>query len=154
MISIKKILVGIDFSEHSNTAVQYAAEFARQFDAEVIGCYVAPDEGMLAMLHPGSENYLPPQVTEVQLEESQKSCEELLAKSNIPRYRAIIERGEAFVALVQVARDEDVDLVIVGTHGRGALAHMLLGSTAERVVRKASCPVLTVRHGEHDFVMP
>jgi len=55
---------------------------------------------------------------------------------------------------VRYARDEKMDLIVMGTHGRGAIAHMLLGSVAERVVRKAHCPVLTVRHAQHEFVMP
>ena len=57
-------------------------------------------------------------------------------------------------AVVQYAREFDIDLIIVGTHGRGAVAHLLMGSVAERVVRTAPCPVLTVRHPEHEFVLP
>jgi len=62
--------------------------------------------------------------------------------------------GSPFVEIVRYARTHDIDLVIMGTHGRGPIAHMLMGSTAERVVRKAPCPVLTVKHPEHEFVMP
>jgi nucleotide-binding universal stress UspA family protein len=56
-------------------------------------------------------------------------------------------------AIVEYANEEGVDLIVLGTHGRGAVAHLLVGSVAERVVRTAPCPVLTVRHPEHEFVV-
>jgi nucleotide-binding universal stress UspA family protein len=65
-----------------------------------------------------------------------------------------LRTGSAFVEIVRYAREEEIDLLVMGTHGRGAIAHMLLGSVAERVVRKAPCPVLTVRQRPHEFVMP
>ena len=55
-------------------------------------------------------------------------------------------------AIIQYARDHDIDLVVIGTHGRGPFSHLLMGSVAERVVRTAPCPVLTVHHPEHEFV--
>jgi nucleotide-binding universal stress UspA family protein len=58
------------------------------------------------------------------------------------------------LSIVQYARDAKVDLIVVGTHGRGAVAHLFLGSVAERVVRMAPCPALTVRHPEREFVLP
>jgi len=58
------------------------------------------------------------------------------------------------LAIVSYAKDIKADLMIVGTHGRGAMAHLIMGSVAERVVRTAPCPVLTVRHPEHEFVLP
>jgi len=68
--------------------------------------------------------------------------------------QVIVGVGTPFVEIVKIAREEEVDLLIIGTHGRGAIAHMLLGSVAERIVRKSPCPVLTVRSGEHEFVKP
>jgi nucleotide-binding universal stress UspA family protein len=62
--------------------------------------------------------------------------------------------GSPFVEVIRYARDHDVDLIVMGTHGRGAIAHMLLGSVAERVVRKAPCAVLTVRGKGHTFEAP
>ena len=59
-----------------------------------------------------------------------------------------------FVEIIRYARENNIDLLVLGTHGRGAIAHMLMGSVAEKIVRKAPCPVLTVRHPEHEFVMP
>ena len=62
--------------------------------------------------------------------------------------------GHPFVEILSDAKQHDIDLIVMGTHGRGAIKHMLLGSVAEKVVRKAPCPVLTVRHPDHEFVMP
>jgi nucleotide-binding universal stress UspA family protein len=62
--------------------------------------------------------------------------------------------GRPFMEILGYAKDRHVDLIVIGTHGRSGLRHVLLGSVAERVVRKAPCPVLTIRHPEHDFVMP
>ena len=62
--------------------------------------------------------------------------------------------GHAFVEILQYASGNDIDLIVMGTHGRGAVKHMLLGSVAEKVVRKAPCPVLTVRHPGYEFIMP
>jgi nucleotide-binding universal stress UspA family protein len=154
MIQLKKILVAVDFSEHSNVAFTYAAEFAKMFDAEVLLCHVVGHADLLSQLPPGGEGYFPPNITELQIEHAQGECERQLAESGIARGRVLVEVGTPFVEIVRLARKEDVDLIIVGTHGRGAVAHMLLGSVAEKVVRKAPCPVLTVRQGEHDFAMP
>lgn len=62
--------------------------------------------------------------------------------------------GKPFVEIVRAAKERDADLIVIGTHGRTGLAHMLIGSTAEKVVRMAPCPVLTVKHPRHAFVMP
>lgn len=67
---------------------------------------------------------------------------------------ALVKEGKAFVEIIKTARDEAVDLIVMGSHGRTGLAHMLIGSTTEKVVRMAPCPVLTVKHPEHEFVMP
>jgi nucleotide-binding universal stress UspA family protein len=65
-----------------------------------------------------------------------------------------VRQGPPFLEIVRYAQEANIDLIVLGTHGRGGLAHMLLGSVAEKVVRKAPCPVLTVRHPEHEFVAP
>ena len=62
--------------------------------------------------------------------------------------------GAPFAEIVRYAREKDVDLIVMGTHGHTGLAHVLVGSVTEKVVRKAPCPVLTVRHPEHEFVHP
>ena len=154
MIQINRILVATDFSAHSDVALTYGAELAKKFDSEVILFHAVEGPDLVSQLPPGGEGYFPPNLPRIQEESAQKQCGHLLENSGIARGRARIEIGTPFVEIVRAAREEDVDLLIVGTHGRGALAHIMLGSVAERVVRKASCPVLTVRKDEHDFVMP
>ena len=154
MIQLKKKLVAVDFSEHSQVALHYAAEFALAFDAEVLLCNVVEAEDILSQIPPGGEGYFPPNLSELRKEKSQEECERLLAESAITNGRVMTAAGKAFVEIIRIAREENVDLILIGTHGRGAVAHMLLGSVAEKVVRKAPCPVLTVRSGEHEFVMP
>ena len=65
-----------------------------------------------------------------------------------------VEVGTPFVGIVRYARAHEVDLIVMGTHGRGAVQHLLLGSVAEQIVRQASCPVLTVRNPTHEFEAP
>ena len=62
--------------------------------------------------------------------------------------------GVPFVEIIRYARESEMDLIVMGTHGRTGLGHLLIGSVTERVVRKSPCPVLTVKHPEHEFVMP
>lgn len=154
MISITKIMMADDFSEHSDVALQYAAEFAKAFDAEVLVCHVVESASLLSEVPPSGEGYFPPNLVELQSKAAREQCEKRLAESGIARSSIHIREGKPFVEIVRLAKEQDVDLVILGTHGRGAVAHMLLGSVAEKVVRKAPCPVLTVREGEHEFVMP
>ena len=151
---LNEILVGTDFSEHSTEALRYGCEFCRAFDAELILCHIVERPDLLSQLPPGGEGYFPPNLADIHEQQARTECERLLAEAGVARSRAVIDHGKAFLEIVRLARDENVDLVIVGTHGRGAVAHMLLGSVAEKVVRKAPCAVLTVRHGEHEFVMP
>ena len=154
MIAIQKILVADDFSEHSGVALQYAVEFAKAFQAEVLLCHVVEGASILSQIPPGGEAYFPPNLVEIQEEAARKELEQRLAGSGIAKGSIHVPAGKAFVEIVRLARTEAVDLIIVGTHGRGAIGHMLMGSVAEKVVRKAPCPVLAVRKGEHEFVMP
>ena len=95
----------------------------------------------------------------VELEKSARNATGTVNFTNrmLEKYRAkleLVSGTSEFVEIVRYARDKNIDLLVMGTHGRGPIAHMLLGSVAEKVVRKAPCPVLTVRHPEHEFVMP
>jgi nucleotide-binding universal stress UspA family protein len=71
-----------------------------------------------------------------------------------PARQVVITSDAPAAAIVDYAAREHIDLIVTGTHGRGGVAHLLMGSVAERVVRTAPCPVLTVRHPEHEFVLP
>jgi nucleotide-binding universal stress UspA family protein len=153
MISLHRILVPTDFSEHSKNALRYAAAFAEKFGAEIQLLHVFQD---LAIFQPDAVSPGPPTVPP--REEMLAAARGALARSiqecpvkGLPIHPEVRE-GAPHEEIVVYAREKNVDLIIMGTHGRGWLAHVLMGSVAEKVVRKAPCPVLTVRHPEHEFV--
>lgn len=153
-LSIRKILVPTDFSEFSLNAARYAVEMAEKFGAEVTLLYVLQDAVALfpepGVAFPAPGNYLQ------ELEESSKKSLERV-RDSFPKELTInteLRNGPPFVEILRCAREGDYDMIVIGTHGRSGLAHVLLGSVAEKVVRKAGCPVLTVRPEEHEFEMP
>ncbi|MFN0055892.1 MAG: universal stress protein [Planctomycetales bacterium] len=154
MIDLKRIIVATDFSQHSQVALKYAAAFTQAFQAEVVLCHVLEKPDFISQLPPVSEGYFPPNLGELQEQHARVQCEQVLAAAGLSQARVLMVHGNPAGEIARVARDEDADLVIVGTHGRGALAHILLGSVAEKIVRTAPCPVLTVRSGEHEFLKP
>jgi nucleotide-binding universal stress UspA family protein len=97
-------------------------------------------------------------VLQQELEETaRKELDERLLDSDAsgpPTTGVVITASSPAFTIVDYAREHDIDLIVMGTHGRGAISHFLLGSVAERVVRLAPCPVLTIKHPEHDFVEP
>jgi nucleotide-binding universal stress UspA family protein len=158
MIELKRVLVPTDFSEPSAVALRYAKALAQTFGASLHILHVIEVKTLAyGELATGS---LPPFDLSSILESIEKDVRnrlnQVLTESEREQYQAqlITLVGNPFVEIVRYARAESIDLIVIGTHGRGPIAHMLLGSVAERVVRKAPCPVLTVRHPEHEFVMP
>jgi nucleotide-binding universal stress UspA family protein len=154
MIRIQKILAAVDFSPHSDVVLRYAQELGRACSAETIVCHVVAKADMLSQLPPMGEGYFPANYEELQRAAAEEAAQKAIQSAGLERAQIEIVAGNPYLEIVQLAHRESVDLIIVGTHGRGAVAHMLLGSVAEKVVRKAPCPVLTVREGEHEFVMP
>lgn len=154
-ISLKKILVATDFSEHAILAVRYGVAMAGQFSSELTLCHVVPYPDLISQLPPMAEAYIPSDMHTMHVRTAEEQGQRLIAEycEGVPTSFKIAS-GSPFVEIVRLAKEERSDLLIIGTHGRGAVAHMLLGSVAERVVRKAPCPVLTVRSGQHDFVQP
>lgn len=155
-ITIKKILCPVDFSESSDHAMQYALAFAETYGAELRLLHIVEvPAGALAASPMGT-----PVLSIDNFEAFQDSCREHLehiAGKASEQYGNVSYRlgsGSPFLGIIQSAKEEDVDLIVVGTHGRTGLAHALIGSVAERIVRKAPCPVLTVKHPEHEFIMP
>ena len=154
MIVLKKILVATDFSEAADAALSYGRAMARAFGARLHVIHVVDD----MYLRLGGDAYaavLPELQQDVERQARQQL--EALLIDNDPRplpTDLIIREGAAAAEIVKYAKDDDIDLIVVGTHGRSAVAHLLMGSVAERIVRTASCPVLTVRHPEHEFVIP
>lgn len=157
MIDINKILYPTDFSEYSRVALPYAIDLTRQNNAELFCLHVVemPKEEYLT-----SEYMVPlnlPHVPEDKVLRTARARLEKFVSENLSEIDKITSRvlvGTPFVEIIRYAREQSIDLIVMGTHGHSALAAMLLGSVAERVVRKASCPVLTVRHPEYKFEMP
>jgi nucleotide-binding universal stress UspA family protein len=155
MIRLERILVPTDFSETSEVALTYARALAGNFGAALHVLHVVPDPYTQPW---GPEAYglnLPDLLREMQ-DSASKSLQDALTpeERNSAGVHAVVAVGNPFVEIVRYAKNQDIDLIVLGTHGRGAVAHMLLGSVAERIVRKAPCPVLTVRNPQHEFVMP
>lgn len=155
MLSLKTILVPTDFSDASQAALEYARGLAEKFGASLHVLHVLEDLAAHAWT---TEVYVAalPGVHEEMERQAQERLGALFTEEERGRFhvRSALRLGSPFVEIIRYARDEHADLIVMGTHGRGAIAHMLLGSVAERVVRKAACPVLTVRHGSHDFELP
>ena len=155
MIELKRILVPTDFSETSEVAVKYARALADAFHASLNLVHVVEDP----LVHGWtSVDFNPdlPSYREVLAKAAQQRLDKMFTGAERERYHAqlVTKFGSPFYEIVRYAKDEEIDLIVMGTHGRGPVAHMLMGGVAEKVVRKAPCPVLTVRHPEHEFVMP
>jgi universal stress protein A len=153
-IRLQKILLPTDFSNYSAAATQYACELATKFDAELhllhtleLHLTSTPEFGMGLAL----PKYLA---------ESRAAAEKSLAGVLDPKWaagRTVIQsvvEGSPKVEIIAYARKQNIDLIVLATHGRTGLPHVLMGSVAETVVRTAPCPVLTVRPEGHQFVMP
>jgi nucleotide-binding universal stress UspA family protein len=156
MIALKKILVATDFSEPSEAAFAYGRELAQHFNAKLIVLHVADD---LVTRTVGTDGFVFSDPTFLEDVEATawKQTEALLSdedRAALGARAAVVVSNTPAPAIVDYAGHANVDLIVIGTHGRGAVAHLLMGSVAERVVRNAPCPVLTVRHPEHEFVQP
>jgi nucleotide-binding universal stress UspA family protein len=140
---IKRILVGIDFSEPSDQALERAIDLARRLDASLtlLHVYQVPGYAFPETIVP-----TPPELLTNLLADNRRHLESAVTHCQESRVPADFDQvpGAAFAELVRRAR-EGYDLVVVGTHGRTGFAHALLGSVAEKVVRKSPVPVLTVR---------
>lgn len=155
MIKIEKVLFPTDFSEHSKHAFSYALSFAKEYGATLYMLHVVEDIQYLANAYMFDVPMMPSfaDMEQNRLKEMQEFIEREVADSSIT-IEKIIRHGRPFIEILHVAREENVDLVVIATHGRGGLEHALFGSVAEKVVRKAPCPVLSIRMPGHDFSMP
>jgi nucleotide-binding universal stress UspA family protein len=159
MIALKRILVATDFSDTSEAAVKYGVALARAFGARLHVLHVAGRQDLQVMVE--RQRVIDQFLSEPG--EPHNAARELLSGVLTPQdaeavqAEYVLRAGGAsgpYLEIVRYAKERGIDLIIVGTHGRGFVAHMLIGSVAERVVRTAPCPVLTVRHPEHEFVLP
>ena len=155
MAKVQNILCPTDFSELSVGAVNYAVLLAETFGAELHLLHVV-DQAYQYWIAMGPET-LPVGPTPEELTTAAKKQMDEFADQYVPeKVRASMEviSGRPFLEIIRVAKERKSDLIVIGTHGRGALKQRLLGSVAEKVVRKAPCPVLSVRDPGHEFTMP
>ena len=156
MILLKNILVATDFGETSDAALTYGRALAQRFDATLHLLHVAENVFTHSF---GGETYvalLPDLQRDVE-DDARKRLHELLTDNDqnaLPAKPILVTSNTPAAAIVAYAKEARIDLIVMGTHGRSGVSHMFMGSVAERVVRTAPCPVLTVRHPEHDFVVP
>ncbi len=147
MILLKHILVATDFSEASAAAMDYGRALARSFGAS------------LHLLHVIDNPFLRPHAADPHTIKNAALSHLFDRLTDDDRdalhATAVLETSDHPAdEIVKYAKAQQIDLIVVGTHGRGTVAQILESSVAEKVVRMAPCPVLTVRHPEHDFVVP
>ncbi len=158
MPTFTKILAPTDFSEDSKLALSYTVTLAQKFSSEVIVVHVdqplAPV--MVSELNPGLDVSTMNRIAEegrlLALKELDATTARL--RESGVKARGLMRVGAPFLEIINAAQSEGTDLIVMGTHGRTGLAHVLMGSVAERVVNKAPCPVLTVRHPDRKFKHP
>ena len=152
MLSIRRILVPTDFSDGSRKALRYAVELARVCGSEILLVHVVesivlpPRLGLGPVVLPKHEPGIREQIA---------AALARLQKEEIPAAvasRTFLLDGRAYRQIADAARANEADLIVIATHGHTGLKHAVLGSTTERVVREAPCPVLVVRESERDFV--
>jgi len=156
MIAIKKILVATDFSEVSDAALSYGRTLAEQFAATLHIVHVVEDLATLTFTTDRSASHVPGLQQELE-DAARKQLDDALARAQWrgaqPQTSVLISNARA-AAIVDYAKTASIDLIVIGTHGRGGISRLLLGCVAERVVRTAPCPVLTVHHSLREFAQP
>ena len=152
MIKLKRILVPTDFSDTARHALTYGLSFSSEYQAELILLHVVETipVGYASDLFPVPMAEVFQEMTGYAKEELSKLAAQ--AREKGLAVREMVTQGKPSAEIVRVAREENVDMIVLGTHGKGMLDKALFGSTTDRVVRKAPCPVLTVGATEHEFV--
>lgn len=145
MDRIQRILLTTDFSDTSKRAFAPAVTLARKFGAKLLLTYVEEDR-----LPPLVVEYMAVGVDEILKQQMDRATERLgetleELSRQVEQVEPLVAMGTPHVEIVRLAREHDADLIVMATHGRGFISHAILGSTAERVLRRAPCPVLIVR---------
>jgi nucleotide-binding universal stress UspA family protein len=156
MITIKKVLVATDFSPVAETALVYGRALARTFDAQLHVLHVVDDFSRFN--YADGAGLLPPTAFRDEHERTgREKLESLVREDDRRELHAItvLRRGHGTAKeITEYATEAGIDIIVIGATGRGAIDRMLMGSVADKVIRQAPCPVLAVRHPEHEFVGP
>jgi nucleotide-binding universal stress UspA family protein len=145
-LKLRRILVPLDFSGHSRRALETAVPLAKRYGGKIILVHVVQPPVALSPI-PGSGQYLVPMDTNLAINGAKTHLDELAAKL-VPGElleRTLVRQGHSYHEITAAARTLKVDLIVIATHGHSGLKRVLIGSTTERVVRHAHCPVLTVQ---------
>jgi len=148
MRDFKTILFATDFSESSDYAFQYAYSLAKKFNARLLLVHVINEPVDLRGFYVPHISF---EKLEEEIEEGAQKMMEKFCRTHIrdyDNYESIIVPGIPYDEIIKKATDNSADLIVLGTHGRTGLDHVLFGSTAEKVVRKSPVPVMTIRIGE------
>ncbi len=152
-MEIKKILYPTDFSDISKNAIAWAVSLASLYHAKLLLMH-AEDQ-----LH-GFDQYqilalAPQEIAEKMVKQAKEELSNIARsiKKDI-KVNTIVKQGKAFVEIIKTAEEQNIDLIVMASHGRTGLSHVMIGSVAEKVSRKAPCPVLIVREKERLFEMP
>ncbi|HSD52065.1 MAG TPA: universal stress protein [Candidatus Methylomirabilis sp.] len=147
MLRLSRILAPTDFSGYSDHALRFAAEMARQFGAKLFLLHVVSNEALEGI----AKAHVPPYPVDRVYEDLTQEIHEQFVKHVPSELRKSVETeflvlpGVPFLEIIRVARLKGVDLIVMATHGRTGLSHALMGSVTEKVVRKAPCPVVSIR---------
>lgn len=154
MVILKNLLVATDFSEPSAVALAYGRDFARSYGATLHLLHVVED----VMIRYSPEIGMNAPLLQENLESTARRDLDALVtdddRATLKIVPVVLQSPSIPGGIVEFANDQKIDLIIVGTHGRSGVKHLLMGSVAERLVRTAPCPVLTVRDRERDFIVP
>lgn len=152
MIKLRKVLVPTDFSDSARHAFSYGVSFAREYKAELVLLHVVENltVGYASDLFPVPMAEVFQEISGYAKTELAKLAEE--AKQKGVAVSDVVAQGKPSAEIIRYAAENGVDMIVLGTHGKGMLDQALFGSTTERVVRRSPCPVLTVRMAGHEFV--
>ena len=162
-MKLNRVLTATDFSNQSGFALEWAAYLAQCMKADLVLIHViSEEEGKIIeeVIGEGAVVQIPRGIRQNVVEERQKKMAEQYEMAVSREIKAdlkvekIIRIGVPFLEIIRTAKEKDVDLIVLGTHGRSGLSHVLIGSVAEKVVHHAHCGVLTVKHPQYKFVAP
>ena len=149
-MQIKTILCPVDFSEISTNAMKYAVFLASHHHAELLLLHVI--EHLQEFEHYQVLVFTPQELADEMEKQAYEELNKLTEQiQKTIKVEAVVRQGKAFVEIIKVAKEKDMDMIVMGSQGRTGISHMLMGSVAEKVVRKASCPVLIVRDKNIQF---
>lgn len=155
MIQIKRVLVSTDFSEAAARAIPFAVSLAKEYGGELHIVHVVEDSLYFAQFAYEGAPFDPSSLIEGLVEDRRKKLQTVV--EGLPadvRCRTHLRRGVVASEIIVAAKEADVDVVVIATHGRTGFSHLIFGSVAERVIRECPCPVLTVREKSHGMLVP